>query len=427
MGEAASVSGAPAGAELATIALDVLLELTAEPRSRRLHRAWTGLRALLAPPPVAIAEVLATHEAGARAFARECEKEVVVRLELDPAVRVAAAVAEVVELAALHLIRTAIERGIESPDERDFALKPREGEVIVRCTADHERVVLEVRDDGRGGNRPDAALDGIAGRAAALGGTLALRTRTGEGATWTLAIPLPRDRVRVHKLALRGTPLPFAVTDDWEIQAVPHGDGAIDLIEELGLGPAGTAPITLELARGDVKVCLAAAAEAIDADARILARLPTGPIGAILRCDEADAVLLCPERLAVTAGVVAVADDSEIVRDLVACSLEPYGIQVVTFATAEPLIAALQGTTPVHLVLVDPAFKNLDIGGFIALFHAARPDGAVFLYSDRTPMELAALADQVHADGQLSKTLASGQFAARVLRILRARRAALGV
>ncbi|KAB1192343.1 hypothetical protein GJR96_02350 [Haloferax sp. MBLA0076] len=50
----------------------------------------------------------------------------------------------------VHLVRNAVDHGIESPDERVQQGKPREGTIELRAWRDRERVVIEVEDDGRG-------------------------------------------------------------------------------------------------------------------------------------------------------------------------------------------------------------------------------------------------------------------------------------
>jgi two-component system chemotaxis sensor kinase CheA len=133
-----------------------------------------------------------------------------------------------------HMIRNAIDHGLEAPAARRAAGKPEEG--LVRLTALHRsgRIVLEVSDDGGGINRPfvrakavqnnliaaDAvltddeidnliflpgfstasAVSSISGRGVgmdvvrqsvqALGGHVSIASRPGAGATFTLSLPL---------------------------------------------------------------------------------------------------------------------------------------------------------------------------------------------------------------------------------------------
>jgi two-component system chemotaxis sensor kinase CheA len=133
-----------------------------------------------------------------------------------------------------HMIRNAIDHGLESPEARAAAGKPAEG--VVRLTAAHRsgRIVIEVGDDGGGINRPrvkaiaierglisaDAALSDeeidnlifmpgfstasevsdISGRGVgmdvvrrsiqALGGRISITSRPGLGSTFTMSLPL---------------------------------------------------------------------------------------------------------------------------------------------------------------------------------------------------------------------------------------------
>lgn len=49
-----------------------------------------------------------------------------------------------------HLIRNALDHGIETPAEREAKGKPSRGRLVLEARQEHGRVVLDVRDDGRG-------------------------------------------------------------------------------------------------------------------------------------------------------------------------------------------------------------------------------------------------------------------------------------
>ena len=85
----------------------------------------------------------------AGALARELGKDVEVlvrggKTEIDR--KVAEALAEPLT----HILRNAVDHGIEPPAERERAGKPRKGRIVITATPKKGRVVLEVEDDGRG-------------------------------------------------------------------------------------------------------------------------------------------------------------------------------------------------------------------------------------------------------------------------------------
>ncbi len=55
----------------------------------------------------------------------------------------------------IHILRNAVDHGIESPDEREAAGKPREGTIKLRASSQRDHVTIAVSDDG-GGIDPDA-------------------------------------------------------------------------------------------------------------------------------------------------------------------------------------------------------------------------------------------------------------------------------
>ncbi len=54
----------------------------------------------------------------------------------------------------VHLVRNAVDHGIESPDERAANGKPREGVVVLKASQEGDHIQLSIKDDGKGMN-PD--------------------------------------------------------------------------------------------------------------------------------------------------------------------------------------------------------------------------------------------------------------------------------
>lgn len=459
---------------LAGVALDLFLELSSGKESRRVRRAWNQLRDSLSPPdPTAVAAVLEKHEKGAEQLARELGKEVELEFALDGDARAPAPIVDALDIATLHLVRNAIDHGIEVAAARRTSGKVPRGVLRVRCALENGRAILEVSDDGHGIDFPrvlsraielelveptatpsDAelskvlfysgmttrgvatpvsgrgiGLDAVHNAVKAVGGTIDVTSRPGAGTTWTIAIPCPQRRFPVRLFAVRGTTVPFAIPTDWEIEIAPSSQDAVDLADELGLSTPSPNPLTYVLVRGDMTVRIGAATEPVDADARWLVSTLADTLVGVAAvagygrenpAELTESLVLRPDVLVSTSGRVAIIDDSEIVRELVGFSLKPHGIEVQAFDDPAPAPGTL-AVKPVDLVLLDLSFKGVDVGALVARLRAAVPDCAVYLHSDRTPVELARIAETSLADGYIAKALGRDQFVSRVLKILRSR------
>lgn len=98
---------------------------------------------------VPIARLFSKYQRTVRELGGKLGKEIAVELrgaetELDKVL------VERLEDPLLHLVRNAADHGIESPDERARAGKPRAGRVVLSAGQSGGQIVVSIRDDGRG-------------------------------------------------------------------------------------------------------------------------------------------------------------------------------------------------------------------------------------------------------------------------------------
>ena len=95
------------------------------------------------------ADVLVGQERMVRDLGRSLQKQV--RLEIEgEKTQVDRDVLERLEAPLTHLLRNAVDHGIESPEQRELAGKPAEGTVRLRASHQAGLLVLELSDDGNG-------------------------------------------------------------------------------------------------------------------------------------------------------------------------------------------------------------------------------------------------------------------------------------
>lgn len=162
----------------------------------------------------------------------------------------------------VHLLRNALDHGVEMPDERDRAGKSRKGRVCLSASQRGERIVIAVRDDGRGMDadvlrrkavekgmidsaqavhlsetecyelifRPGfstvavvsdisgrgVGMDVVKTRVAELGGSLQVRSKLGHGSELELTVPLTLAilRVLMVRVAERMFALPLSNVEE---------------------------------------------------------------------------------------------------------------------------------------------------------------------------------------------------------------------
>ena len=213
---------------IATIA-DGLGDVGLEAAGHELSRLIGELQAAVLSARMApVAEVYKRFARPVRDLSRQLGKSV--RLDLAGGeIELDRAILDELSEPLLHLLRNAIDHGIENPTDRTAAGKPAEGAITVSAHRERNMVVITVKDDGRGIDEEavrartgwSAPLDGssglleviakpgfstartvtdVSGRGVGIdavvhwsrsrGGTTELGTRWGVGTTVTLRLPL---------------------------------------------------------------------------------------------------------------------------------------------------------------------------------------------------------------------------------------------
>ncbi|MFD1587987.1 chemotaxis protein CheA [Halorientalis brevis] len=84
-----------------------------------------------------------------RDLARELDKEVNFEIEGED-IELDRTILTEISDPLMHILRNAVDHGIEPPAEREELGKPREGNVELRATRERDHVIIEVEDDGAG-------------------------------------------------------------------------------------------------------------------------------------------------------------------------------------------------------------------------------------------------------------------------------------
>ena len=172
----------------------------------------------------------------------------------------------------LHVVRNALDHGIEPPEDRLAAGKPRRGRVSMTVAPRGREVVLTFSDDGRGIDaaevlriarekgllRPGEAdprdpfsllfrpgfstaevvsefsgrgvgLDVVRSNLAALGGRVSVRATPGAGTTFEVVVPM--TLVLLESLVVRAGGLRFAVPGENVLRTLEAGPGDVEVID----------------------------------------------------------------------------------------------------------------------------------------------------------------------------------------------------
>lgn len=340
---------------LATSATKVFLEyISAGGAARtRLRGVWRDLQQEIAQmDSVAVVPLIERHAVAAAALAADMGQRVVVDKDLQPNVRVSAAVAQALDVALLHSVRNALSHGISG-------LGAREGLISIATTATSKSMQLTIRDNGSGINvediraraisdgvmHPDVAsrasrqdllellfqsrfttrenVDEVAGRGIGLdvvrdaiqnaGGTVSIDGMPDEGAVLTIRMPLVLHELEIHMFEAYGRRHVLAVPAEWAVDTkeMSSAESPLDPLHSLGVrrppdvtgltqsGP----PHILRFSRAETSVDLVAGKPSRPALARrICPTLDTFPVE-IVTVEGAEVMLVRPDMLPTSTGV----------------------------------------------------------------------------------------------------------------------------
>jgi len=267
---------------LASAATSVFLEyLSARGVSsrQRLRGVWMTLKQELGRMQVTgLAPLLDRHVKATRELAESLGKRVKIELELG-VLGVEPRIAEAVDIAVVHLMRNAIDHGIESPERRPQVGKPELATVRVHAKQTSNTIDITVEDDGRGidlatvktialarglledsGAVTDAQLldlvfepgfstrstvTEVSGRGVGLDAAKSALVRVGglirlassaRGTRVTLSVPAPVRHLHAYQFLAPGGSVALAVSARWtpSIETSPS-PGAIDPLQTIQL------------------------------------------------------------------------------------------------------------------------------------------------------------------------------------------------
>ncbi len=330
---------------LAPVAVEAFLEYSVAKgiRRDRLRGSWHTLRDLLGIQRAMVGGAqFETARASVAQLAQQLGKHVVIKFDVPPA-EVTTEVLQAIDVAALHLVRNAIDHGIEAPAARTAAGKPTTGTIEVRGAFADNAYTFTVRDDGGGIDEtrviaraielglhaerspagPDkviellchpgfstrtvasdvsgrgVGLDAVRGGVVDVGGTLTARSVRGQGTTFTIAIPIPPLSTTGHVVRTPGLRFPVVIDPSWRtMDRAPQLPIIVDLGQSLGFTPSTSISTRVFwMTNGTLEIGMVCGNRPQLVEARRLLPTPPSALGEIITIDGVEGILLRPERI----------------------------------------------------------------------------------------------------------------------------------
>ncbi len=341
---------------LCTAATKVFLEAARSTGSshQRLHDAWTALsETVLEATAVPLDAITARHLRAAKELSHSLRKDVHVELDSRTGIRVSPEVAEAVDTALLHLVRNAIDHGIEPAADRLREHKTGAARLTITVSEVNDGgddAEISVSDDGRGvdwarvarlavqrgimseerakdastselgellfkqGFSTADVITDVSGRGVGLdavkvhieeaGGCVTLESVPGRGTLARMTFPRAKSRMTVHCLEVAGSPIRIVVPATWLLGAAETAGASAaevgrDVLQALGLGVTSVALPShgLRLERGKTSVWIYQGRYTGDALAERICATPPSELAEIVVVDSVECVLVRPEHL----------------------------------------------------------------------------------------------------------------------------------
>jgi two-component system chemotaxis sensor kinase CheA len=329
---------------LGPAAVDAFIEYATArgPRRDRLRSSWHLLRDLVGIQRAVFGtDQVHKYRSSVSSLALDLGKHVEVRFEVEAA-EVSSEVLAALDTATLHLLRNAVDHGIEAPDTRTAAGKPSSGKVTLRGRRQDGTYVLAIEDDGRGidfervqargvelgllqrttevdparlvdlmchpgfSTRTAAnevsgrgvGLDAVRGGAIDVGGNVSATSTPGKGTTWTVTVPITPLTVSGYAVRAPGLRFPVVFGEQWQLMPKPLVTVVVDLGVALGLSPSNSISATVwGFTNGELSIGIMAGGKPVKVQARTSVMTPPTAIGEVVTVDAVEGLLVRPDRI----------------------------------------------------------------------------------------------------------------------------------